>query len=985
MTRSTPSDPEDALRQKLTAARREPDPVDRHAVLARVQQGLFDDARNPLQIGRFVVSHRLGAGASGVVYAAHDPKLDRKIALKVLRPDGDLDEQAHARLLREAQALARLSHPNVVAVHDVGDLDGRVFVAMELLEGGTLRRWLRASPRSTAEILEVFVQAGEGLAAAHAAGLVHRDFKPDNVLLDEQGRASVVDFGLAREQVDPGMSVIEAIATAEQPGEEADLRLTRTGTMLGTPAYMAPEQFAGRRADARTDQFSFCVSLFEALVGERPFEGNTLPALAMATQRGQVRPVAWHSVPSRIRRAVLRGLRPEPADRYPSMRALLTALQRDPWVVWRRRGLGAVALAAAVGTTWAVADDRVVLTAASAPCSGVEQHLAGIWDDPRREAVADGMRGSDHPSGAATWERVRSQLDDFGHAWVEARRDVCEARQLRREDSDDLLDRRQLCLDRALLALDAAAARLAEGDRETVARAQQLVPDREMLAHCSSEGVLDDGVSPPSDPRARERLRQVERGIVQTNSLWLAGKYSEALARVQPLIVEAAALDHPPTHARALLELAAVYTQTQRPREAVEALVQALAQAERGRADRTRVLSYALLAKRLADLQQFEEARRIAPLTEAVYDRLSPTPVGAAARVHLLWGQLEWMEGHYEAAIERYTEAIDSSAEVPEDEADAIVMAGLHSEAVGHRGATALEAQHYARALEDLEHAAVLRERIVGPDHPEMAALHTNLGNCYLRQGDLTRAEQELRRALEIREHHLGPDHEMLANPISSLGAVVMQQGDSEAALGHFRRALELLRTHRGPSDPQLAFTLHNMALAHVRLEQPEPALELVQQALEIRREALGPTHVRSLDSMYQLGYVQQTAGQREAAESTFTEYLALLVEHRPEDTTARTFALLALSDIALGQKRLPQAQDYLEQARKQLATDDVEHPDLRAGVAFNLALALDRQRRSPARALALATEALAEVRDSGKREEIEAWLADHQGPGIDP
>lgn len=305
-------------------------------------------------VGRYVVSHRIGAGGMGVVYAARDPDLARPVALKLLRwqsIDSDARQagEARLRLLREAQTLARLSHPNVVAVYDVGTYGEQVFLAMEYVDGSTLAEWLRAG-HSVAECLETFHQAGLGLAAAHSAGLVHRDFKPSNVMVSADGRVRVTDFGLAR-----------AISTEEehQARQEAALHSidafnhTHTGMVLGTPAYMAPEQLLGGTVDHRADQFSFCVSLYEALYGERPFNGQSLAQLKAALQAEDLRDQpAGTKVPRWVRRVLLRGLKPNAEHRYASMQALLLALKSKPPTTNRWALLLALSIVAVVAATW---------------------------------------------------------------------------------------------------------------------------------------------------------------------------------------------------------------------------------------------------------------------------------------------------------------------------------------------------------------------------------------------------------------------------------------------------------------------------------------------------------------------------------------------------------------------------------------------------------------------------------------------------------
>ena len=304
------------------------------------------------RVGRYQILDRVGRGGMGDVYAAYHPDLDRRIALKVVHESGSAVVDRQARLLREARAIARLSHPNVVAVYDAGTVADRVYVAMEFVEGLTIDRWLAVTKRPWREIIRVFAAAGRGLAAAHAAGLVHRDFKPQNVMIARDGSVRVMDFGLARLTLE---AAARAPAAAPPPPSNGDpaatpATVTQAGTIVGTPAYMSPEQFRGDPADARSDQFSFCVALYEALYGLRPFRGEHLLSLTMSVTEGELRPAqntAKHPVPVWIRRAITRGLRRDPAARFASMQALIDRLEDDP-AVRRRRLFGTGAVVAVV-------------------------------------------------------------------------------------------------------------------------------------------------------------------------------------------------------------------------------------------------------------------------------------------------------------------------------------------------------------------------------------------------------------------------------------------------------------------------------------------------------------------------------------------------------------------------------------------------------------------------------------------------------------
>jgi predicted negative regulator of RcsB-dependent stress response len=306
------------------------------------------EIRHGTKIGRFVVVGELGKGGMGVVYAAHDRELDRQVALKVMRSAAATEEE-RLRMLREGQAMARITHPNVITVYEVGVEGAHVFLAQELLDAGTLGEWLEEAPRSQAEILDKFIAAGHGLAAAHAAGLVHRDFKPHNVLLGTDGRVRVADFGLARALGPEGDEAMLATRPNGPRLSEATSPmspLTRTGRVMGTPMFMAPEQHEGRPADARSDQFAFSVALYHALYGDYPFPGETSVALADAVLAGRMKkPPRGHRVPARLRQILLRGLSTKRERRYPSMNAMLAELAAQP-----RRPFRKVAVVIAAGT-----------------------------------------------------------------------------------------------------------------------------------------------------------------------------------------------------------------------------------------------------------------------------------------------------------------------------------------------------------------------------------------------------------------------------------------------------------------------------------------------------------------------------------------------------------------------------------------------------------------------------------------------------------
>jgi serine/threonine protein kinase len=344
-------------------------PAADEAVVAQLGPGDF--------IGRFRIKDRIGEGGMGVVYAAEDPDLGRVVAIKLLRPmQGQDAESQQKRMLREAQALARVSHRNLVMVFDVGSLRGRVWIAMEYVAGQTLETWIDAERRTWSEIVGVFIEAGRGLAAVHAAGLVHRDFKPGNVIVRGDGTVQVLDFGLAARAGDGDEQRASEPERAPPNLDALAATLTTTGAFMGTPAYMAPEQFMMLPTDGRADQFSLCVALYEALYGHRPFGGRDLAELMAATIEGLPGlPGEVPGLPLGVRHVLARGLAKRPEDRFADMNALVAALEatRMPSTTtrdgaWRRFGLGMLAggavLAVGLGA-WLATEDGDEADAAS--------------------------------------------------------------------------------------------------------------------------------------------------------------------------------------------------------------------------------------------------------------------------------------------------------------------------------------------------------------------------------------------------------------------------------------------------------------------------------------------------------------------------------------------------------------------------------------------------------------------------------------------
>ena len=454
-----------------------------------------DDLPAPASIGRFTVLRELGRGGTGVVYAAYDEQLDRKVAVKLLHSE-TREDVARVRLMREAQAMARLSHPNIVGVHEVGTFGRQVYVAMEFVHGMTLHAWLKRRRRDFHEIVAMFRQAGEGLAAAHDAGLVHRDFKPANVMVGEDGRVRVLDFGLARADVSPAAGPgFEDLAPAEEHSSalanlrSLDASITLTGLMLGTPAYMAPEQFLGTRVDARSDQFAFCVALFEAAYRARPFSGDTLAELMASVLAGVV----------------------SDAVAPPSVLA------------W-----SGVALA-----TRGTLVDPV--------CTGGQAQIEALWDPQAQARLEEGVRSSGLSQASAVWTRVEAGLDRYSEDWLVGYADAC-------GESGEILDLRMACLGERHRALATAIRMFEDVDADLLAHADRMVADLPPIDVCADEGYLREKVRPPADPAVKALVKALREDLKDAQTHETGGKLSEALAALEKAIA-AAPTDYPPLRA----------------------------------------------------------------------------------------------------------------------------------------------------------------------------------------------------------------------------------------------------------------------------------------------------------------------------------------------------------------------------------------------------------------------------------------------------
>src|SRR6185312_10351941 len=630
-----------------------------------------DTAAVPLargaSIGRYVVLGLVGRGGMGEVYAAYDPELDRKVAVKLLRVkagNGVSLTEGRQRTLREAQAIARLSHPNVVVVFDVGTFEEKVFIAMEFVDGNTVTYWLEQKPRTWREILNVFIAAGRGLIAAHEKGLVHRDFKPDNVMVGKDCQVRVMDFGLARQMgakpvkqerarpvtpsrgsvpIGSGTLPIEqgtlVLNTSEHTNGSGgmqtsvsglfDARLTRTGAMMGTPAYMAPEQFFGAATDARTDQFSFCVSLYEALYGERPFAGKKLSELTANVVQGTVREArAGPKVPFVVREILLRGGRSAAAERYPTLGELLEALGRDPRVARRKWAVWAAVVMLPIVVGLGV---RQMLVEQRAVCDGAAERLAAAWEirapdqpeGPRQAQIHAAFLRTGKSYAADVYETISHALTGYAQSWARMYKENCEATQIRHEQSAEVLDLRTSCLQERFAGFHALTDVFADANGEVVENAVNAANQLSTLDQCADVPTLRAIVRPPNDAATIARVSEMRQRLAQTKARFDAGRWKETLKEIPALVAQARSVGYQPLVAESLALSGNLYLSSSDPQSAEKALVEAYRLADASRHDEVRAEVATRLVFVLGDQEgRLDEALKWSDTASAVLQRL---------------------------------------------------------------------------------------------------------------------------------------------------------------------------------------------------------------------------------------------------------------------------------------------------------------------------------------------------------------------------
>ena len=808
-------------------------------------------------IGPFVVLDELGRGGMGVVVSAYDAELERKVAIKVLHPalvGAGSSEAATARLRREAQAMAKISHPNVITVHQVGMHEGQVYLVMELIAGGTLRQWLDREPAPSWEtVLEAFDSAGRGLAAAHEAGLAHRDFKPDNVLIGAgDGRIIVTDFGLVGggNESSEGEALPGPLAALSAARSAASLTLT--GTVMGTPSFMAPEQHEGRKVGPAADQFSFCVALYQALYLRHPFGGSTYEELRhKVLYEAPLPPPKKSPVPTRLWPVIARGLSRQETARYPSVTELLDALypERVPsrWQRWRIP-LALFGTLAVTGVGYSLWPSEL---GGKASCERSAKTIERFWGPTQRRALiaatapqqgkapATSRPGAppSHPPAAeasppTSATRLVAELDRYAQRWAQARGESCEATFVRGEQSGAMLDRRMACLDRRLAEFQGLLARLL-APKGGIGAAAGLTLSSQLgeIDSCSDLKALGQKMPLPHDPKARQQIKALQRLLGRIETSRELGEYEAAQQLANQAQTLAKGIAHAPTLAQLHYQLGRLQSRRGEAKGAETALRAAVEAAARGQDYPTEARAWLSLLYVVGHQQsRAKEGLAMLPAAQASLARL--------AKPGLLGAQLESNLG--------------------------LVL--LRDPA------------QKASAPAHLLKAVALYRAAKGPKDLQVATTRDSLAKAYSAIAKPALAAEQARLALEIREELLGP-HPDVATSLGTLASALADQHKHVQAVALYRRALAIQQATLPAAHPRKTDILNNLALSLSALGEREEAAQHLRRGLEIVELAFGKKHLQSVALRMNLGEVLLAQGQRRPAWAHFAMALAI-VEH---------------------------------------------------------------------------------------------------------
>ncbi|MEM6290124.1 MAG: serine/threonine-protein kinase [Myxococcota bacterium] len=814
------------------------------------------DPASPPMIGRYRVDDVLGSGGMGTAYRGWDPRLRRPVAVKVIRASRSPRSSDRRRLFREAQALAAFAHPNVVAVYEVGTHEGAVFIAMELVLGQTLRSWAKDPDRTWQDIVLMYVAAGRGLVEAHRKGIIHRDFKPANVLVGDDGRARVLDFGLATAVG----HAAPATATRDDElalGPDAE-RLTLDGAVMGTPAYMAPEQARGEPVTPASDQFSFCVSLWEGLTMRRPYRGDTLQEVQRRIKKGlRTPPPEPVTVPAHVLALLDRGLEHDVDRRWPTLPSLLDALEaacesprRAGWA-WGLVGVGALAGIAA----WSIT------RADATRCEGAKE-WAEAWPSTRRDALAD--------QAPALADVANAALDSYAERWVAAHDEACEAG----AEAPALLDVRMQCLRSTKTAAVGAASVLTASPALTVEDARSVLAGLPPPAACLEPSAATPANALPRDPRAANAVVLLRARLSAARAQATTGKTDAAYREAVAVHQEAQSLRFVPLTVQAQTLRGLLASRNGDLDDAQEQLTQAFWGAT-DVGDEEAATEASIEMAWLTGYLQGRHAEGVEWVRhfEAAMRRRGRDPSGKASQVlgpiYFDWDRLEEARPHLEASLQEALRDADDDLGV-----------GIAQMNLGNLYYELAQPRLAQRAFD----AARARLTTALPDGgPDLLLLDINQGAMLLDlHRDAASARPMLARGLAKAERVLGAEHPTTALALTKVAQLRDLDGDLASAEGMYERALEIYRDHGSELDVLTAES--GLALAYHRAGNVAASERLWQKVATEAAAKLGPTHVLACSAQYGLGRLAEGRHDLGAATALFESALSNTGEHTRAD-----------------------------------------------------------------------------------------------------
>lgn len=961
-----------------------------------------DEAKSPAseyppgsRVGRYQVVKVMGSGGMGVVYEAHDPELERQVALKVVRVSGGSRERelrTQTRMLREAHALAQLSHPNVVTVYDCGRTTDGVFIAMELVDGQTLGEWAKAEPRSVSQILAQYVSAGDGLAAAHAAGIVHRDFKPHNVIVGQDGRARVIDFGLARatsnidsqasqsqdgsceSQSDAKMSAAPVQSFANPEGTADPVRLTalsvdltQAGTVMGTPRYMSPEQHAGQRGDAASDQYSFCASLYEALAGVPPYAGRTAATIRRNILRGRLQPpVRGRRIPGWLRKVLIKGLSLSPADRYAGMTQLLRPLKRDRRQLWIAAGVAALVVAA-IAIPFAMQHGRDQSTMCRANARRVDDLVNGASWGPIERAFKTRI-----PFAADSVLRTtRTTLDAFIGTWREGYVAACDATWKDGSQSAHLLDLRMACLERKRHKMEALVQTLPQlNDVDTIYTVPERILELSSVRECDDTERLTQTAPLPVGKDAEAKVRAVQKDVDRASALIVAGKFADALPLVAQAIPAAEKLGFAPLLAELYFTKGRAEALSMSHDQALKTLEvagkHAAASKDLAQLTNTLVSMMNIYISGSSDFAKADVLR--SPLEMLLTGVNAPT---LRAEYLLSRASLAYEQGKLEVGRKAALEAVEilrrdddklllsralaqtapilldlddaSGAQAMLEEALHIVEAKfgtahpLMSSIISNLASVSADEMNFEKTANYDKRSLDIAVQTVGELHQRTGIAAMNLGTTYRAVRNFDEAEKLFKRARGIFEKTLAKDHIMIDACNVNFASVAYYRGDFDEAARRYETVLAHLSEVGNGETRWAADAMHPLGLSYIRLGRLDEAGAMLERAVALRKTIYGEENSQVYSTMYGQARLAVARGQDKKAR----EIIAYVRAHTPKDDTTGTDAEGAKSE-----------------ATPNGHADATEESD----PLVLLILAQSYARGDAAKAKSLATRALAEV-----------------------